>query len=444
MGRRTRTKGKVLLDKLPELPAGLRQAVQFPLIEAIQGRRSRRFPVGAEIPEGTFKFKSSHEPEPLTELEQMMVLTAVAGNTGWLNLIPYNDNYLPNIPNYASAAGGRTFPSAAGFHTTEFFYTDDNGTYFMGTRDAESLMDKDKRGQVDLYDYLEAHKKRIKKISDQRLHIPNNPAHIEMHNPWVVNTPGTTLIIPVADLAQHQIAVLCYIVQNGAIIYDDVLNRTIPGIEQFSHMVDIEHPYPLTYLEQFSMSEVTVELSTSSYAGALTLQAMGLGGWMFDGITPLSIMGASGDPEVPGLGFHFEMKDGWSVPNATGLDGVFEGFTPPHYSDMRTAVEAYVHRKFGEGGPFNSKTPGPYKNNPETRGNAKIHNEEFIDCVTTMAQYTYDTFGKFPGTVPSMHIVTYLQAHHLELDYYDIYFTEGGYLDTHANHMDLWHGKKRS
>jgi hypothetical protein len=34
------------------------------------------------------------------------------------------------------------------------------------------------------------------------------------------------------------------------------------------------------------------------------LQVLGLGGWSFDGIDRLTILGASGDPAVPGLGFH--------------------------------------------------------------------------------------------------------------------------------------------
>ena len=34
------------------------------------------------------------------------------------------------MANYAGAAAGRTFPSAAGFHTAELFFTDDSGLYF--------------------------------------------------------------------------------------------------------------------------------------------------------------------------------------------------------------------------------------------------------------------------------------------------------------------------
>ncbi|MCI0564802.1 MAG: hypothetical protein MN733_40565 [Nitrososphaera sp.] len=58
-----------------------------------------------------------------------------------------------------------------------------------------------------------------------------------------------------------------------------------------------------------------------------------------------------------------------------------------------------------------------------------------------MAQYVFDRFGKFPGTVPTIFILTYLQAHHLDLEFYDKYFNSGGaYLETHTRHMEQWHG----
>jgi hypothetical protein len=34
------------------------------------------------------------------------------------------------MSNYAGGAAGRTFLSAAGFHTAELFFTDDSGLYF--------------------------------------------------------------------------------------------------------------------------------------------------------------------------------------------------------------------------------------------------------------------------------------------------------------------------
>jgi hypothetical protein len=33
----------------------------------------------------------------------------------------------------------------------------------------------------------------------------------------------------------------------------------------------------------------------------------------------------------------------------------------------------------------------------------------------------------------------YLQAHHLDLEFYDRFYKPGGYLRTHAIHMARWH-----
>ncbi|MBV1894837.1 MAG: hypothetical protein KUG70_00165 [Rhodobacteraceae bacterium] len=429
-------KGKIMLDKLPQLPQGLIEAANFPLIEAIHGRRSRRFAKGASIPDGPLAYTSKDAPEALSELEQMLLLTTVAGNTGWSNLIPHNRLYAPKTPNYAGAAGGRTFPSAAGFHTSEVFFTNDSGSYVLRTRDMHPVSTPG--ADVDLSAYLKAHKSRIVKLSDGRMNIPSVPQHMEMHNEWCSNVPGSTLIIPVADLAQHMILSLCYLVQNGACIFDDVNGQPIPGMDQFKSIVDVENPFPLSYVEQLALTEVTVETSTSCYAGALMLQAMGLGGWMYDGINPFSVQGASGDPDVPGLGFRFDMPEGALLPHVTGLEGVFEGHTPPHFPDMRAAVMSVVERKFGVGGPFNEATDGPYKKTEAVRANAAPIGEDTINCVVTMAQYIYDKFGRFPATVPAIFNLMYLQAHKLDTGFYNAHFDDGAYLRTHRDNDQNW------
>lgn len=439
MGEKASAKGRILLNGLSSIPKGLEEAIHFPLLEAIYGRRSRRFFMGAEIPDGVMAYKSEHEPFPLSDLEQTMVLTACAGNTGWHHLIFRHKKYAPHLSNYAAAAGGRTFPSSAGIHTSNFFYTDDNGTYYLPSRDVPSLVTKDEEQNFNLNSWLGEHKKRIRKLSDTRLNIPYEEPYMEGHNTWVANRPGTTLIFPIADLAQHHLGLLCFLVQNGYCIYDDINNKRIPGLNKFKNLVNIDSPYPMTFADRYTFAEASVELSASCYAGALTLQACGLGGWMFDGIDPFTVLGASGNPDVPGLGFNFQQNEKWALPNPTGLTGVFEAFCPPHYPNMRAAVEAFALRKFGPGGPFNSETPGPFKDSAKVRGAAEVHNEEFKDCVATMAQYIYDTFGKFPATIPSVFHIMYLQAHHLDLKFYDKYFNDGAYLDTHKRHMKLWH-----
>jgi hypothetical protein len=196
-------------------------------------------------------------------------------------------------------------------------------------------------------------------------------------------------------------------------------------------------------VERESLTMATAELTTSCYAGMLMLQALGLGGWMFSGLEMLSVLGASGDPEVPGLGFRFDTDERWPLPNVTGLAGVFEGYCPPHHEDMRAAVEALEERKYGPGGPFHPETPGPWKDTAGVRASARTYTPEFKACVATMAQYVFDSFGKFPGTVPSIYTLTYLQAHHLDLGFYDALFQPGAYLDTQARHQERWHRASR-
>lgn len=75
---------------------------------------------------------------------------------------------------------------------------------------------------------------------------------------------------------------------------------------------------------------------------------------------------------------------------------------------------------------------------------AKAHNKEFKDCVLTMAQYVYELFGRFPGTVPSMFTMMFLQAHHLDLEFYDTHFKSGAYLRTQVEHMKRWHSQSSS
>jgi hypothetical protein len=75
---------------LPELSA-------FPLLEALYGRRSRRFALGAEMPDGPLAHRSRHEPMALSDLERMLVLSAMAGTTGWHYSITRHARYAPHV-----------------------------------------------------------------------------------------------------------------------------------------------------------------------------------------------------------------------------------------------------------------------------------------------------------------------------------------------------------
>lgn len=44
---------------------GFQKMFQFPLLDALLGRRSRRVFMGAEIPDGVLRYRSQHDPRSL-------------------------------------------------------------------------------------------------------------------------------------------------------------------------------------------------------------------------------------------------------------------------------------------------------------------------------------------------------------------------------------------
>jgi hypothetical protein len=67
------------------------------------------------------------------------------------------------------------------------------------------------------------------------------------------------------------------------------------------------------------------------------------------------------------------------------------------------------------------------------------YTDEFKALLALQATYIDERFGKFPGTVPTLFIMNYLQAQHIDLEFYDALFQPGAYLPTHESHFERWH-----
>ena len=57
----------------------LHQVWEYPLFDALFGRRSRRFGLGFEMTEGPFKYKSQRVSLPLSDLEEAVLIAAGIG-----------------------------------------------------------------------------------------------------------------------------------------------------------------------------------------------------------------------------------------------------------------------------------------------------------------------------------------------------------------------------
>ncbi|WP_373496716.1 hypothetical protein [Aquiflexum sp.] len=419
------------------------ELLQYPFLNALFGRRARRFGLGMEIPTGPLAYRSDKEPVPLSEEEQMLLVASATGVSGWNFGVPF----APPVPNahaeFTLRYTGRTAPTAAGIGTPALFFTDDKGCYCTNTRDTTpSGMQTLTNGEEALQQIVNECRGQTTQIKPGRLDLPSAPPHILPPNLWWANKPGSTLFIPVADTAEECLGIIALMVRHGAIIVDEETGKPAGFLEPFvrSGLLDSEKRFPLSELLTIVSEGACLATGFKGHNMVLMLQAMGLGGLYFSGLDDMSIMGARVKEGVSGLGFEFVEDELWVTPNPVGLKGVYEALCPPFYPDMHVAVKVFVERKFGKNGAYKPNSMGPWRDSQKVKETVEPYSQDFVDCMSEVAQYIYQKFGKFPGLRSTIMMPGFVQAHHLDTDFYDKYYKEGAYLQSHAEHMEKWHG----
>jgi len=67
--------------------------------------------------------------------------------------------------------------------------------------------------------------------------------------------------------------------------------------------------------------------------------------------------------------------------------------------------------------------------------------DEGIACTKAVCNYIHDTYGRFPGGVEAVHLMWFMQVHHLDTAFYDSWFRPDAYGPTHGVHETTWHGE---
>jgi hypothetical protein len=416
--------------------------MQFPFVQALFGRRARRFGLGMEIPSGPLAYRSGKEPVPLSETEQMLLVAAATGVSGWNFGVPFT----PPVPDAHAELTlrftGRTAPTAAGIGTPALFFTNDEGCYCTRTRDTiPSGMQELNSDEESLQQIVNVCREQTTRIKQGRLDLPSAPPHILPPNLWWANKPGSTIYMPVADTSEECLGIMALMIRHGAMIVDDETGNPAGNLEPFvrSGLLDSEKRFPIAELLTIVSEGACLATGFKGHNMVLMLQAMGLGGLYFSGMDDMSIMGARVKDGIAGLGFEFIEDERWVMPNPVGLKGIYEALCPPFYPDMHAAVNVFVERKFGENGAYKSNSAGPWRDGQKVKNTVEPYSREFVDCMSEVAQYIYQKFGKFPGLRSTIMMPGFVQAHHLDTDFYDKYYKEGAYLQTHAEHFDNWH-----
>ena len=445
--------------------AGLDGLLRKPLIETIWRRRTHRVSQGSSVLAGSMSYASAQQPEPLSELEEA-VLIAMTGCTGLtMPDRPFEDpaTHKPVMAKPNLTMAGRTAGSPDNAQGTHFFMINDSGTYFLrklppvaDAFSAERLIERAREAKV--------------RILDRRLDVPEGkrdfPAYLDS-NRFLSNQPGTTIFLPVVDLSRQYINGMMYILTqpDGArpTIVDDRNFYRPAGVKRWVEkgFLNKDLKVPLGAIGSLR-TQIEADLLLQNLF--LTADAMGLGGWIHASVSPPVLVG---DPKFsktygPMLGFdvitpRWRLMDllRWHVPlprysnlrsNPIGLrfkgEHLIKGMSPPYYDTMADAVAAVVDAKFGKDGIYSSEKlfAEIYKDDFGHRylAEAAVYNSDVIECVRDICTYIYETHGRFPAHCDAIHVPgVWLQVHHVEIDYYERFF-RNGLTDTHRNHHRDW------
>ena len=421
----------------------MRDVWQYPLFDALYGRRSRRFGVGFEMTEGRLAYRSRQPALALDELEEALLVAAGVGQTG----TPLWDH--PRAVHRGEA--GRTFATTSRGRRTALFLTNDEGVFVIDPTDAASA-EPIEGATADVTSRLvTSYRQRRKKLGDGRLAIPRQVPPLFAHNLWDSNKPGATLFMPVCDVSQSLISLIARLVDReggtfvaktggGMYVVDDRHGFRPAGTERWATrgFLDTTRVLPLSILERQACYFMFSEPAVICHNIFLATEALGIGGWMHCGFLSLGVLEA--------LGFRTVRPAGTpaTLANPIGLDGVFEGYCPPYFTTIDDAVDAVI-RGISEpaAGPGSSAAIGersPYlTSGADGDANVLRSSEEGIACTKAICNYIYETYGRFPGTVDTMHLMWFMQAHHLDLDFYRRFFKPGACGPTHLTHLERWH-----
>ena len=440
---------------MPENHEGLRDALNYPLFSAIYNRRSRRIAKGLRnVNAGSHTFTSSEPPQPLSPLEEAVLISA-AGVTGFnLPDRPFEDDRKQKIlgtPNLSFT--GRAAGSTDNSQPTSFFLINDTGTYFLRKLKPDEVNPEAPQTPEEMIRRAELAKVQV---LDHRLEFPRKFPYYLDSNRFLSNLPGTTVFLPVVDMTKQYINAVMYLLtepDGSRPVFVDDRNFYLPaGVRKWVRNGFLNKDLKISLGALGSMrTQVEADLLLQNLM--LCLQAMGLGGWIHAAIGPPYLLGHPYfAKETKGLAFRHEvprwgplevLRWGSILPilraNPVGLDGVMETYSPPYYKDMSACVDAVVVEKralYGDR-PF-------FRRIFREGGDAFIAEVPFteprvIECTKDICNYIHHTHGRFPSHVDAVYVPgVWLQAHHLDLAYYDQLFGSG-YTETQARHQAVWH-----
>ena len=410
----------------------VQELFKYPLLKALAHRRTRRFPRGCKMEEGSLQYVSKNPPVPLNDVETAILCWAGSGITGTIAAdMPTSDVQGSMFTSWI----GKTTPYACNVHNMKLFFTNDEGLFVYDPKGATKAVEIETAEDWDKI--AEYFKRDTIKISDGRFGmIPEALVRI-VH--WNTNRPGTTIFMPMIEISEEYLdAVIAVFMGEGYKVFDDIKGTGPAGIKKWIDNGTLKGPdAPLSSLEYTIFLGNLAPPFHALQNMQLVAEAMGLGSIImtgYIGILVLQTMNFRYNMAQEGAGAMLNL-------NPAGLDGYFESYQPPYYKNMDDAVDAFIEKKFGSNGMYTADYKGivPFKDWKKVQPGYLVPSKEVIQITKDYCNYIFDTYGRFPATFDTIVMPEWLQVHHLEEEFYDTYGLDGLLNETHRRHMELWH-----
>ena len=366
-----------------------------------------------------FAYKSPELPMPLNEVETALLCFAGAGVTG------VTTEEIRHLLGHLTVIG-RTAASPCASLTLHLFFTNNEGVFYYAPKISDDVIPKEKvriASEKDSIKIIQDYRQNLVRLKDERLQVPRKAigsAFVDM-----VNKPGTTVFMPVADTTREYINMLITgIAQFRWRMWDEVTNKPAgvgkwirTGLLNGEKMTISSYDAILPWL-------CNLEAGIALQNMMLAAQAMGLGSFIIHTIDFTTLMRF--------MNFRLEKVKGKGFPQATpnpvGIDGVLEGFCPP-YKDVEAAVNEIVEMKWGPNGIYGSK--GYRLPIPKEYG-------DLVEAVIAYIEYIYENYGRLPKYGNAMFFPALIQIHHIDLGFYTKFFPE--YVNEEdKEHIVIWH-----
>ncbi len=446
-------------------PPALDQVAGYPLLDALLGRRSRRFGRGMQVGGGPLSYASQYPPQPLTELEEALLVFAACGFTGFALA---DLDYAPGQGgNMLTGLLGRTIASPDAVDAVSLVVTNDEATYLI--KRPQDFDPAEIPALVQLAkdnDFIELYRRMRVKTADDRAAPPVVPGFNFNINKWSLYAPGSTYFIFINAMTAAYINVLLEVFDPSMGLYAiDERNFFQPaGVGPFAKSrggpLDDDlasgRIFTIQAIEMSLVESISIEQGMQHQNLALMAQALGLGGFPnyarheYGWFEALGFrMGSMPGSRYVGasriLSFILALlgrDQPYPYPLGLERDGniLLKPYCPPYYPTMTDAVEAFVAFKFGPRGMrLDQKDTTAWKDPIAVTDRIPRVNDTAIAATIGYCEYIFNRYGRFPAYSAPFRTMLGYQATHVDVDFYDRFYIPDALTETQRRHQERWH-----